>query len=86
MKNGRTQDKAPAVPEGAKQGAEPRDWSWVEAAVWSERMVSALENGVKGGKWVSLMDNDHQRWPNAFFAKAGLLALEGAWRDARHSR
>jgi RNA-directed DNA polymerase len=29
---------------------------------------------------------DHQRWPNAFFAQAGLLALDTAWRTARHSR
>jgi RNA-directed DNA polymerase len=29
---------------------------------------------------------DHQRWPNSFFAQAGLLALHGAWREARHSR
>jgi len=29
---------------------------------------------------------DHQRWPNAFFAHAGLLALHTAWRTARHSR
>jgi RNA-directed DNA polymerase len=28
----------------------------VEAAVWTERMVSALKNGVKGGRWYSLMD------------------------------
>jgi RNA-directed DNA polymerase len=28
----------------------------VEAAVWTERMVAALENGVKGGRWYSLMD------------------------------
>jgi RNA-directed DNA polymerase len=27
-----------------------------EAGVWTERMVSALVNGVKGGKWFSLMD------------------------------
>ena len=46
--------------EEAKQGAETsttnRNWSWVEAAVWTERMLSALGNGVKGGKWFSLMD------------------------------
>ena len=36
----------------AKQGAEARDWSWVEASVWTDRMVSALGNGVKGGKLV----------------------------------
>jgi len=28
----------------------------VEGAVWTERMVSALENGVKGGRWYSLID------------------------------
>ena len=27
-----------------------------EAGVWTERMLSALGNGVKGGKWFSLMD------------------------------
>ena len=30
--------------------------------------------------------DDHQRWPLAFFANAGLLALHTAWQDARHSR
>lgn len=44
------------MPVRATQGAEPRDWSWVEAAVWTERMVSALDNGVKGGRWYSLID------------------------------
>jgi RNA-directed DNA polymerase len=46
--------------EMAKPGAEtPRarsDWAWVEAEVWTERMLSALENGVTGGKWYSLID------------------------------
>ena len=53
------QARAPAVPGLATQGAETgndRDWSWVEASVWTERMVSALVNGVKGGKWFSLID------------------------------
>ena len=27
-----------------------------EAGVWTERMLSALVNGVQGGKWFSLMD------------------------------
>ena len=26
-------------------------WSWVEASVWTKPMLTALENGVKGGKW-----------------------------------
>ena len=29
---------------------------------------------------------DHIRWPNAFFADAGLFALHTAWRGARDSR
>ncbi len=47
-----------AVPAMAKQGTEARGraWWWVEASVWTERMVSALGNGVKGGKWFSLVD------------------------------
>ena len=31
-------------------------WSWTERAVWTERMLTALEQGVKGGSWFSLMD------------------------------
>lgn len=52
------QMQAPEVPVEAKQGAETpaRDWSWVEASIWTERMLSALGNGVKGNKWFSLID------------------------------
>jgi RNA-directed DNA polymerase len=46
--------------EEAKQGAEAsRNLAGVEAAVWTERMLSALENGVQGGKWYSLIDKVH---------------------------
>jgi RNA-directed DNA polymerase len=31
-------------------------WSWTEATIWTDAMLTALENGVKGGKWYSLMD------------------------------
>jgi RNA-directed DNA polymerase len=50
------QDKAPEVAARPKQGVETRDLSWVEAEVWTGRMVSALVNGVKGGRWFSLID------------------------------
>ena len=45
--------------EEAKQGAEMparANRSWVEARVWTERMLSALGNGVTGGKWYALID------------------------------
>jgi len=46
------------VPVTATQGteAENQQWRWAEASIWTERMVSALVNGVKGGKWFSLVD------------------------------
>ena len=25
-------------------------WKWVEASIWTEAMLTALDNGVKGGK------------------------------------
>jgi len=41
-----------AMPAGEIQAR----WAWVEAEVWTERMLTALEPGVKGSKWYSLMD------------------------------
>ena len=35
---------------------DPHKWSWVEATVWTDRMLTALGNGVQGGKWHSLID------------------------------
>lgn len=44
-------------PQGAKQGGEIRArWAWTEPCVWTERMLTALERGVKGGQWFSLID------------------------------
>jgi RNA-directed DNA polymerase len=69
--SGKKQAAASAVPVRATQGAETR-WSWVEASVWTERMVSALDNGVKGGRWYSLMDK--------VYAPA---TLKAAWQKVR---
>ncbi|MGH7220049.1 MAG: group II intron reverse transcriptase/maturase [Nitrospiraceae bacterium] len=54
----RTNEAQPAaVSDGAKQAGEIwQRWSWVERTVWTERMLTALEQGVRGGKWFSLMD------------------------------
>jgi RNA-directed DNA polymerase len=46
-----------AVPATAKQGGKVQDrWLWAEPGVWTERMLTALEEGVKGGVWFSLID------------------------------
>lgn len=49
-----------AVPVRAIRDGEVQSrWHWTEPAIWSERMLAALENGVKGGRWFSLMDKIH---------------------------
>jgi len=50
-------------------------WSWVEPVIWSEKMLTALENGVKGGKWFSLIDKVYSK-----------KALEKAWLKVKKNR
>lgn len=53
-----SEQRPEGVPGGATQSGEARwdRWSWVERTVWTERMLEALEKGVKGGVWFSLID------------------------------
>jgi RNA-directed DNA polymerase len=50
-------------------------WSWVEASVWTNPMLTALENGVKGGKWFSLMDKVY-----------ALATLQAAWQQVQKNK
>ena len=54
----RTTEPTPApVPPGATQAGDVRArWAWAEPSVWTDRMLTALEHGVKGGVWFSLID------------------------------
>lgn len=53
----RQQEDQPASVPLAKQAGEIRvRWAWTEPAVWTDRMLAALEDGVKGDVWFSLMD------------------------------
>lgn len=57
MTTGMGEAEPATVPAKAKQAGETNDrWSWVEPTVWTPRMLTALEQGVKGGKWFSLID------------------------------
>ena len=57
MRSERTERRLAGVPFEATQAGEARSrWQWVEPSVWTERMLTALENGVKGGCWFSLID------------------------------
>ncbi len=54
---GERQGKPASVTPGSTQAGDIRGrWPWVEAAAWTDRMLAALENGVKGGVWFSLID------------------------------
>ena len=64
------------VGESPKQEGETRArWAWAEPSVWTERMLEAVENGVKGGKWYSLMDKVYD-----------VANLQAAWGKVRRNR
>ena len=50
-------------------------WEWVEAKIWTETMLKALENGVKGQKWFSLIDKVYRS-----------TTLEAAWQKVRANK
>ena len=57
MVTNRQAEARPArVPEAKQAGEVRARWAWAEPCVWTERMLTALEVGVKGGKWFSLID------------------------------
>jgi RNA-directed DNA polymerase len=66
---------ASTVPKVAKREAEAHGIPGVAAAIWTERRVSALVNGVEGGKWYSWMD---KVWAPA--------TLQLAWTKVRANR
>jgi RNA-directed DNA polymerase len=47
-----------AVPEEATQAPSNQTGNrdWIDRTIWTERMLAALDNGVKGNKWFSLID------------------------------
>ena len=72
---------ASAVPARAIPGVStpaPRDW-W-DRTVWTERMLAALGNGVKGDKRFS------RCWTYAFFAALGRFTMIIVPMLARQSR
>ena len=60
MREASRQETPPPVAEqkpGPPQGGEIRArWAWVEASVWTPRMLKALETGMGEGKWFRLID------------------------------
>jgi RNA-directed DNA polymerase len=52
----RPQTVAGREPEPPQGGEIRARWAWVEASVWTSRMLKALETGIEGGKWFRLID------------------------------
>jgi RNA-directed DNA polymerase len=64
------------VPLRAKQAEPtPSEWDWVDRTVWTERMLAALGNGVKGNKWFSLIDKVYRQ-----------STLQVAWEQVKANR
>jgi RNA-directed DNA polymerase len=64
--------------------AHPRTFIVLDRFV--RRRLRALLRKQQNRPSIGKSKADHQRWPNAFFAQAGLLALHTAWQTARCSR
>ena len=69
--------KPTTVPEAKQVGEVRARWAWTEPEVWTERMLTALEDGVKGGIWFSLIDKVYQPG-NLRAAFAKVKANQGA--------
>ena len=66
------------VPFAATPAGEPpsaRDWA--NPCVWTERMLRALEQGVRGGRWHTLIDKVYAPL-NLFAASASVIGNRGA--------
>jgi len=51
-----TPQPTPVPDRATPVGAARARWVWTAPEVWTERMLTALEQGVRGGRWYTLMD------------------------------
>lgn len=75
MREGQVTESASEAAEvtvGSKRAAsDPASgWGWVDRSIWTERMLAALDNGVQGGRWFSLIDKVYRP-----------ATLESAWQQ-----
>jgi RNA-directed DNA polymerase len=92
---GQREAPSPEVPTAGKQGEEDL-WQRhkAERGVWSEKMLVALEEGVKGNVWFSLIDKVNADWTLALAwekvkSNAGACGADGITighfdKDSRH--
>src|SRR5258708_24080077 len=74
----RTDQRLTTVPFGATPARELLSVEgWANRVVWTDRMLSALQKGVRGGKWHTLIDKVCSSL-NLFTASESVLGNEGA--------
>lgn len=56
MTSNASESPPPGVPRATHGGEVRARWAWTEPTVWTDRMLTALEEGVRGGVWYSLID------------------------------
>ncbi len=74
----RTDQRPATVPFGATPaGQPPTVKEWANRHVWTDRMLDALQSGVRGGKWHTLSDKVYETM-NLYSASLSVLGNEGA--------
>jgi RNA-directed DNA polymerase len=74
----RTDPRPATVPFLATPAGQPPSIAeWANRIVWTDRMLAALQQGVRGGKWHTLSDKVYQP-DNLLLASYQVLAKEGA--------
>jgi len=63
------------VLETTRQDSESSSKEWIETSIWTRNMLTALDNGVKGGKWFSLIDKVYS-----------LKTLNIAWEQVKSNK
>jgi RNA-directed DNA polymerase len=70
--------KPVTVPFAAKPAGEPPSIrGWANPCAWTERMLTTLEQGVRGGRWHTLIDKAYAPL-NLFAASASVIGNRGA--------
>jgi len=74
----RPDEEQPAqVPLAQQAGLTYARWRWVKRSAWTMRMLTTLEQGIKGGKWFRLIDKVHSE-KNLLAAFTQVAAKDGA--------
>lgn len=77
-----SENKIVEVSSRTKQTEETRAMDWVERSVWTDRMLEALDKGVKGEVWFSLIDKVYR--PKTLYAAWQAVKRNGGSAGTDH--